>query len=140
LVEFKKVVPHARIPKYAHVSDCGADLYAVNRVFIFSGAVGKIPLGIATAFSPDYYATLEDRSSRANKGLFVVGGQIDADYRGQWFCMLYNSTQYCQKIETGDKICQVIFHRRNKAIFIGVDSLDDTERGEGGFGSTDDER
>jgi dUTP pyrophosphatase len=139
-VQVKKVALHARMPEYAHENDLGADMFAAEKVFIPAGKIGKVPLGVAMSFSPDWYATLNDRSSVAEQGLFVVGGQIDADYRGEWVCMLYNATEYYQLIEAGDKIVQAVWHRRNQALFIEALELRETERGEGGFGSTDEKR
>ena len=78
----------------------------------------------------------EKRGLAAKHGLHTMGGVIDAGYRGEWGVILVNNGQEVVTIEKGDKIAQGIMQQAEQAQIELVEVLEDTERGEGGFGST----
>ncbi len=70
------------------------------------------------------------------KGLTVFGGVIDEDYRGEWFVMLYNSTDQTYTVNVGDRVAQFLVQLVRQDVIAEVDALSGTERGENGFSST----
>lgn len=94
--------------------------------------------GFKQSIDPDYVCLLWDRSGMSvKKGMHKCAGVIDPDYVGEWFVCLTNHSDSPQTIHAGDKIVQGIYQLRVKAEFPLTDSLKDTARGSGGFGSTD---
>jgi dUTP pyrophosphatase len=96
-----------------------------------------IKLAFKAAFTPGYIGKLFDRSSLAHKnGVMSLSGVIDPDYRGEWGIILYNSTPHTFEFKAGDRIGQVVFWKVEAPEVSEVSSLEDTQRGEGGYGST----
>ena len=96
--------------------------------------------GFAQAIDDDYCCLLWDRSGMGGvKMIHRCAGVIDPDYRGEWFVRLVNLSTETHRVNVGDKIIQGVYQERVVANCPIVDSLDDTDRGEGGFGSTDEE-
>lgn len=94
-IYFAKTNPNAIIPT-KKLEDAGYDFYACfddDYFVIQSGETKPIPTGIATAFSPKYYAQVEERSSMAKLGIKKSGGVIDSGYRGEWLIMTYNTNK-----------------------------------------------
>lgn len=141
-VKIKKVKPNAKIPTWGSTYAAGADLYACldsSVLTINAHETIMIPLGISTEFTPGYAAMLYARSGLAfEKDLAPANkvGVVDADYRGEWKIALHNHSNHIQYIEDGERIAQVIFHEIEHPEFVEVESLEDSERGTGGFGST----
>ena len=127
------------LPEYSTIMSAGMDLRAfiehpivlrsLNRVLIPTGLYIEIPEG--------YEAQVRPRSGLAIKnGITVLNspGTIDADYRGEIGVILINLSTEPFFINSGDRIAQLVFHKYAKAEFVEVEHLDETERGEGGFG------
>jgi dUTP pyrophosphatase len=118
--------------------DAGIDLYATEDCIIQTGEQRLIKTGISVSFSPDYYLRIAPRSGLAYKnGIDTMAGVIDSSYRGEIGVILRNhsvATEFI--INRGDRIAQMIPERISQEHFIFVSELDDSERGEGGFGST----
>jgi len=134
-----KMHPDAKLPRYAHsgpFGDLAADLHAVSAWTIEPGETVAIPTGLALAFPAEYGALVEDRSGMALRGLTTLAGVIDPGYRGEIKVVLTNLAPIPHAIFPGDRIAQLRIVRRIEAEFELVDSLDDTERSSGGFGST----
>ena len=94
--------------------------------------------GFSQAIDPGYACLLWDRSSLGGKKMIHrYAGVIDPDYRGEWFVRLVNHSPHPHLINVGDAIVQGIYQERVKAVIPIVTSLEDTDRGAGGFGSTD---
>jgi len=113
-----------------------ADLYAVSGVTLEPGATVAIPTGLALGLPAEYGALVEDRSGMALRGLTTLAGVIDPGYRGEIKVVLTNLAGTAHTVAVGDRIAQLRLVRRVEAAFEVVESLDGTERGEGGFGST----
>lgn len=142
-VKVTKTRPNSIIPTWGSTYAAGADLYAcldeVTPVLIQPGETKLISVGIKTEFTTGYAALIYARSGLATKkGLAPANkvGVIDADYRGEWFVALHNHSNSIQTIEDGERIAQVLFQEVEHPEFVEAEELSETERGEGGFGST----
>jgi dUTP pyrophosphatase len=135
-VQIKLLNDKAVMPTRGTEHSAGFDLYAPERVDIPAGQSYLVGTGISMAIPNGWFGQINPRSSLASKKKIRVGARvIDADYRGEVFINLHNDGDTVYEIKKGDRIAQVVFMP-----FLGdviqVDELDDTERGNGGFGST----
>ena len=138
-VKVKKVKDNAIVPKYAHHGDAGVDLFAAEDYTLQPGERTVVATGIALAIPRGYEAQVRPKSGRAAKeGLSIVNspGTIDADYRGEVGVIAINLGNEVIKIEQGQKVAQMVFNQVEEALFEEVKELEDTKRGDGGFGST----
>lgn len=128
------------VPSYAHPSDAGADLHASESLVLEPGARALVPTGIALAIPHGYVGLVHPRSGLATKhGITVVNapGTVDAGYRGEIMVTLLNTDKSEPfEISRGDRIAQLVIQKVEQAAFVAVDSLEDSARGAGGFGST----
>jgi len=138
-VKIKKIKDNAIIPKYAHKGDAGVDLYPTEDYLLKPGERTLVSTGIKIAVPEGYEAQVRPKSGLAlNHGISVCNtpGTIDAGYRGEVGVIAINHSNEDFKIEKGKKIAQMIFNKVEGAEFEEVDDLDNTSRGDGGFGST----
>lgn len=141
-VRVKKLTEGAILPKYGSVSAAGADLYACTdgkTLNIEAGKTEFVHTGIALEIPDGYVGLIYARSGTACKrGLAPANkvGVIDSDYRGEIMVALHNHSSETQSIEDHERIAQLVIAPYYTASFIESEELDDTERGEGGFGST----
>ena len=140
-VRFKKLSALARTPVYSSASAAGADLYAATSddVTIAPGDTVMIGTGIAVEIPEGYVGLVFARSGLACKrGVAPANkvGVIDADYRGEIIVALHNHSGVQQTIAAGERIAQMAIVPYITACYEEAASLDDTERGAGGFGST----
>ncbi|MBO7303482.1 MAG: dUTP diphosphatase [Clostridia bacterium] len=140
-MKIKKLNERAVTPTYGSEFSAGADLYACEgkEIIIEAGETKLIHTGIAMEIPNGYVGLIYARSGLAAKrGLAPANkvGVIDSDYRGEIMVALYNQSGTSQAIADGERIAQIVFTPYASAEFSVVDSLDDTDRGEGGFGST----
>ena len=138
-VNFKKLNEFAKEPYRASADAAGYDLCAAipSPVTINPGEVAKITTGIAVALPSGVFGAIFARSGLATKkGLAPANkvGVIDADYRGPCIVALRNESSEPQVVCTGDRIAQLVILPFMSAEFTEVDELDETERGDGGFG------
>ena len=129
------------LPKFETALAAGADLRAAlgEDVVIAPGARALIPTGFAMALPAGYEAQIRPRSGLAFKhGVTCLNtpGTIDADYRGEVKVLLINHGDKDFTITRGERIAQMVIAPITQPDFARVESLDDTARGEGGFGST----
>lgn len=138
-VKIKKIKDNAAIPKYAHEGDAGVDLYSTEEYTLKPGERTLVSTGIKIALPLGYEAQVRPKSGlAANHGISLVNspGTIDSSYRGEVQIVTINHGQEEFKIEAGKKIAQMIFKKVEQAEFEEVNELEETKRGEGGFGST----
>ncbi|MBE6726723.1 MAG: dUTP diphosphatase [Ruminococcaceae bacterium] len=140
-VKLKKLRPDARMPVYQTDGAACCDLTAAgDPVTVEPGARALIPTGLAMDFgNRDYAALIFARSGLASKkGLTLSNGVgvIDADYRGEIKVAVVNLGKEPVEILPGDRIAQMGFFPVARALFEEVSELDETERGDGGFGHT----
>lgn len=141
-VRTKKLCENAVLPKYGTEFAAGADLYAcmdAEAVTLAPGETKLIRTGIALEIPAGYAGFVFARSGLACKrGLAPANkvGVIDSDYRGELMVALHNHSGIPQSVENGERIAQMVILPYLAVDFIESDTLDDTERGAGGFGST----
>jgi len=132
---------HQPLPQYATCQSAGMDLRANIDAPITLRPMERrlIPKGLHIALPAGYEAQVRPRSGLALKrGITVLNapGTIDADYRGEVGVLLINLSQEDFVINDGERIAQMVIARHETAEFIEVSALDETERGEGGYGHT----
>ncbi len=137
----KKLDPRAIIPTYATRNSAGADLYNMkdSPVEIAPHTTVMIKTGLAVEIPEGYVGLVFARSGIASKrGLAPANkvGVIDSDYRGEWMVALHNHSDMPAAVDGGERIAQVVVVPYVGGSFTVVDELSETERGEGGFGST----
>jgi len=140
-VKIKKLNDNAVIPTYGSEYAAGADLYAciTEAVTIEPGETKLIPTGLAMELPIGYAGLIYARSGLASKkGLAPANkvGVVDSDYRGEVMVALHNHSNVPASIDPQERIAQLVITPYIAAIFNTVDTLDDTTRGTGGFGST----
>lgn len=136
-IEIKKINPEAKIPTYANKDDAGMDLYSVEDLIVEPGKILACGTGIAVAIPVGYVGLIWDKSGVAFRGgIKTMGGVIDSNYRGEIKVILTNLSDKEYMIKKGDKIAQMLIQKVESPDMEEVDALDDTERGEGRFGST----
>jgi len=127
-------------PEYAHKGDAGLDLYSTINCKIKPYERKKIPNGIKIAIPEGYAGFVQPRSGLAIKygiGVLNSPGLIDSGYRGEVCAILINLDPKEEfGIKKGDKVCQLVIQKVEDVTLKITDKLDDTGRGESGFGST----
>ena len=141
IVNIKKLDEKAIIPTYGTEFSAGADLYNLSEepVAIEPHSTVLIHTGIAVEIPVGYCGLIFARSGLASKrGLAPANkvGVIDADYRGEVMVALHNHTDMLAAVEPGERVAQLAIVPFLKAEFNLADELSDTDRGQGGFGST----
>jgi dUTP pyrophosphatase len=129
------------LPRYATPQSAGLDLRANLQEPLTLAPLQRamVPTGLHIALPAGYEAQVRPRSGLAAKhGITVLNspGTIDADYRGEICVILVNLSNEPFTIEDGERIAQMVIARHEQAEWVDVDVLDETERGEGGFGHT----
>ena len=132
---------HQPLPEYATPQSAGMDLRANIEAPITLKPMERrlIPTGLYIALPVGYEAQIRPRSGLALKhGITVLNtpGTIDADYRGELMVLLVNFSDSDFIINDGERIAQMVIARHEQGIFEVVETLDDTERGMGGYGHT----
>lgn len=128
--------PPQTIPTRATPGAAGFDLTANQSEGIAAGFTKIIRTGLHVAIPHGHYADVRGRSSLAAKGIQVHLGLIDSDYRGEVGVIIHNASHVPFYVRVGDRIGQLVFPTIPDAQLVQVDRLDDTQRGNGGFGST----
>ena len=139
-------LPHAEglpLPAYETAGSAGMDLRAAladgETVVLEPGRRRLIPTGLKIALEPGFEAQIRPRSGLALKhGISAPNspGTIDSDYRGEVGVILINHGETPFEIKRGDRIAQMVIARYEQARMIAVEAVDETARGDGGFGST----
>lgn len=138
-VEIKKLSENAKLPEYAHLTDAGADIFALEDTYLKPNETKLVKTGIAVAIPIGYEIQIRPRSGLSLKTPLRVAnapGTIDTDYRGEVCVIMWNSGNEAVKIEAGDKIAQMVINEVPMIKWKEVTELSSTERGAGGFGST----
>jgi dUTP pyrophosphatase len=130
------------LPRYATPQSAGLDLRANLQEPLTLAPLQRamVPTGLHIALPAGYEAQVRPRSGLAAKhGITVLNspGTIDADYRGEICVILVNLSNEPFTIEDGERVAQMVIARHEQAEWVDVDVLDETERGEGGFGHTE---
>jgi dUTP pyrophosphatase len=138
-----KIVNHSSnpLPEYSTGNSAGMDLRANLKEAVTLGPLERklIPTGLFIELPEGYEAQIRPRSGLAlKKGISVLNtpGTIDADYRGEIGIILVNLSNDTFEVEHGERICQMVINKVETIAWIPVDSLEESERGDGGFGHT----
>lgn len=152
-IEFVKVHPNAQLPKSAHEQgDAGFDLYAVEDQVLEPGSVTMVRTGLKLANCSfdssagyeqfEYFMEIRSRSGLSRKMIFPVTGTVDRNYRGEIQVVLANFGKEAFAIKQKERIAQLVVQLIvangpwNKVEFTEVDNVVESNRGDGGFGST----
>lgn len=141
-VKIKKLHPAAQLPTRGSAQAAGYDLYAClpeGEVTLQPGETRRISLGLALALPEGYFGAVFARSGLSTReGLRPANcvGVVDSDYRGENMVPLHNDSSVPRVVRHGDRIAQMVVLPYLAVDFSEVEELDETERGEGGFGST----
>jgi dUTP pyrophosphatase len=137
-----KRLPHGQgldLPVYATNGAAGMDVVAAEDITIAPGARHAVATGLALAIPPGFEIQVRPRSGLALKhGITVPNtpGTIDSDYRGELKVILINLGADPFEVRRGDRVAQLVMAPVTRASWLAVEELDETARGEGGFGST----
>jgi len=131
------VGPGGALPEYASPGCAGADLRASEAVVLPPGARAAVATGLQMQIPPGHVGLVWPRSGLAVRhGIDTLAGVIDSDYRGEVKVVVVNHGEEPFAIARGDRVAQLLLQRVERAAFTANTSLDDTSRGQGGFGST----
>lgn len=127
----------AYAPEMAHAADAGYDLRAVNGSRIMGNGGMTFDTGVHVAIPEGYVGYVQSKSGlNVKHGIICPTGTIDAGYTGSIVVKLYNLSTEPYKVKAGDKIAQLIIQPLAECELVQADGLDETERGDNGFGST----
>ena len=136
-LKFKQLDPRAVLPTRGSVHSAGLDLFCIEDLRFEPHARIAAKTGLSVAIPDGFYGRVAPRSGLAAKhGLDVLSGVIDADYRGEIICLLYNSGAEAIVLPAGSKMCQLIIEQIITPTPVWAEELELTARGAGGFGST----
>lgn len=135
-LKVKKLKENAKLPKYHHPGDIGLDLYAMEMVTIPPMGHHRFWHGFALEFPEGYGAIIMDKGSISKAGFAHMGGVYDAGYRGEYNTLLVNLSDKPYTFEEGDKVSQLVIIPVAIVELEETDTLSESARGEGRFGST----
>lgn len=140
-IAVKKLRAGAKMPTFGSEEAAGADLYACldEEVTVAPGQTEFIPTGLAMALPKGYVGLVYARSGLACKQDLAPAnkvGVIDSDYRGEFMIALHNHGKETRTVHHGDRVAQLVITPVLRPLYREEDSLDETARGTGGFGST----
>lgn len=136
-IKVKKLDKDAKLPTYATEDDAGMDFYALMDTTILPLERKQVRTGISLEIPKGYVGLVWDKSGVSYiKGQIKTSGVIDSGYRGEICIVMINLTQNPYTFKKGEKVAQMIIQEKVTAKLVEVEELSESERGEGGFGST----
>ena len=136
-IKVKKLKTDAKLPTHGHPGDAGMDFYAIESVVFVPGKQERVHTGVAVEIPEGCVGLIWDKSSISfNLGLKVMGGVIDAGFRGELVMSLINTGEKEVVLKKGHKIAQMIIQKFEHCDILEVDEISDTVRGVGREGST----
>ena len=140
-IKVKKLRPAAILPTFGSAEAAGADLYACleEDAVILPGETKFLSTGLAMALPKGFVGLVYARSGLACKQDLAPAnkvGVIDSDYRGEFMIALHNHGKQARTVRHGDRVAQLVITPILRPVYEEADSLDETDRGTGGFGST----
>lgn len=137
VLKIKLLGPNANVPVRSTAGAAGYDMYSSVTCVVPANGKALVATDVAMAIPENCYGQLAPRSGLASKHSIHVGaGVIDSDYRGPVSVLLFNLSTEPFKVNVGDRIAQLIIKRISLPDAVVVEDLDETVRGESGFGST----
>lgn len=128
--------PGAILPTRAHELDAGYDLYAREDAVVYAGDSWTFDTGVHMAIPEGWVGDVKSKSGMMMRYNLITDGTVDAGYTGSIRVKLFNLSQCAVSIIKGQKIAQIVIKKIATPDLEVVDRLDDTDRGNGGFGST----
>lgn len=136
-IKVKKLHQDAIVPQYAHPGDAGLDICSLEDYELQLSERHTFKTGISMSIPEGFVALIWDKSGLAGKyGIKVMGGVIDSGYRGEYLIVLLNTSNKAYTIKKGDKIAQILIQPIVSVEVEETKELDNTDRGDGNFGST----
>lgn len=136
-LKIKKIHPDAVIPKFAHEGDAGMDIFSIEKVEIKPDDRVQVKTGLAFEVPDGFVGLIWDKSGLSHKhGLKTLGGVLDSGYRGELMVGITNLSKETYILERGHKVAQMLVQKIEHPEIVEVETLSDTKRGKGGFGST----
>jgi dUTP pyrophosphatase len=135
-LKVRKMNPDAKLPRCSHKGDAGMDLFSAVDDLLRAGEVKPVPTGIQMAIPEGYVGLIWDKSGVSLAGLHRLAGVVDAGYRGEVRVVMANLGKESFIIKKGMKIAQMLIQPVETVEVVEAEELDDTPRGQGGFGST----
>jgi dUTP pyrophosphatase len=132
----RKIHPEARLPVYQHPGDAGLDLFSAVDEVLGAGELIAVPTGLQMAIPEGHVGLIWDKSGISLQGVHRLAGVVDAGYRGEVKVVMINLGKLPFAIKKGMKIAQMLIQPVVAAEVTETADLDDTTRGDGGFGST----
>lgn len=127
--------PGAKMPTRGHITDAGLDLYSMSDGYVYAGGHEIFDTGVHVEIPPGYVGLITSKSGLMGKGI-TSRGTIDSGYTGSIKAILYNHSNESYLVRKGDKITQLVLLPIITPELELVDALEETDRGNGGFGST----
>ena len=136
-LRFQRLDPRATLPTRGSALSAGLDMYCLEELRLEPKTRIRAHTGLSVAIPEGFYGRIAPRSGLAARlGLDVLSGVIDADYRGEIICLLYNTGDEIIVLPAGSKMCQLIIEQIVTPTPVWAEELEVTARGAGGFGST----
>ncbi len=135
-LKVKRIHPQAKLPAYAHPGDAGFDLFSCVDLVLGPGEVKAVPTGIQMAIPLGFVGLVWDKSGISLKAVHRLAGVVDAGYRGEVQVVLVNLGREPYPVKAGMKVAQMLIQPVHAVEIEDAAELEDTSRGEGGFGST----
>ncbi len=135
-IKVKRLDSSVKMPRYGHPGDAGMDLFSAADMVLAPGEVLPVPTGIKASIPPGYVGLIWDKSGISLSGIHRLAGVVDSGYRGEIKVVMINLGGLDYVITRGMKIAQLLIQPVLQAAISEVEDLEETERGEGGFGST----
>lgn len=136
-VQIQRINPEAKMPVLAYEGDAGMDIFSTEELEIPPGEKAVIKTGLKLAIPKGYAGFVWDKSGLALKHhLKTMAGVIDSNYRGEFMVVLTNMGKETYHVEKGSKIAQLVIAPVASLEIVEADIQDETDRGEGGFGSS----
>lgn len=138
-IKIQKINKDAVIPRYVHSGDAGMDLYSIEDLVLPAGERALVGTGLKFEIPVGFELQIRPKSGlAANFGITVLNtpGTVDSGYRGEVKVIVFNSSKNDYQIKKGEKIAQGVIAKHETAEIEEVEELNDSSRGESGFGST----
>jgi dUTP diphosphatase len=136
-VKVKRVHPAAKLPARGTNWSVGADLCCLEAFTLGPRERKAVPTGLIVEIPPGWYGRVAPRSGLASRhGVDTLAGVVDPDFRGELKALIVNTGDTPVSFDAGDRIAQLIIERAAICDYVWEDELSETERGDGGFGST----
>jgi dUTP pyrophosphatase len=135
-IKMKRIASEAKLPAFAHPGDAGMDLFSCVDTTLEPGETKPVPTGIQMAIPAGHVGLVWDKSGISLKGVHRLAGVVDAGYRGEVRVVMVNLGREPFAVKAGMKIAQMLIQPVEAPSIVESETLDDTSRGEGGFGST----